>query len=412
MSFKERFNNLKSQNITENIVPRNSATVASKNPITDNIKSKLSDKIASIPVWFEYSDQEKQNLISSFFDNWLKESDISLSEEEKLRFLSGLSNAAYGFGQLDLFLSDDLVREVFIFTGLPVKINQNGEIISTDITIADPDKLVNRLKQAAGITSDDKPVLKFVYWNLIITMVLPPVSRPFIVIKKKTRKHTDFEFLLKTNRIDKNIYSFFLSLIKDRKNILISGDTDSGKTSYIEAVYSLLQNSVLLQNTNFIDKSSFVCSVLSPEDLQNLVAALVAASPEYIVFDLNNGYSNASRCGLISSVRASTVMMAISQIATTTAASQKITEKQAKADIAAHFDYIIHLNKDMYISSISEFSLNKAGSLVITEILSYKDGVYTYKFPEYDNDSDSKAIEALNSDTKNILSGSFKSRFK
>lgn len=410
MSFKDRFNDLKFQNTTDNIAFQSAETIESKNPIIDNIKLKLSAKIASIPVWFEYSQQEKQDLISSFFDNWLKESDIDLSDGERTKFIQVLQASAYGFGQLDSFLSDPLVREVFIFSGLPVKINKNGEIISADIAITDSDTLVSRLKEAAGLKSLDKPVLKFCYSNLLITMVLPPVSSPFIAVKKKTRKNTDFEFLLKNNKIDENIYSFIYSLVKNRKNILISGDTDSGKSSYIEAIYSLLNDSVLLQNSNFIDTNSFICEGLGADDLQNIVVALNSVSPEYIVCDLNNGYSNVTGSGLISSVRASSITSAITQIAVSTAAVRKITEKQAKADIASHFDYIIHLTNDMFISSIAEFSLNKAGSLILTEILSYKDGTYLYKFPEYNAVSDEK--ETKTSDDKNIQAGSFKARFK
>lgn len=409
MSFKDRFNDLKLQNISDNILSQKAEQIKSQNPIADSIKSKLSSKIASVPVWFDYSEDEKLALISSFFDNWLKESDVSLSEDERARFIDSLKNSAYGFGELDSVLSDDLVSEIFISAGSPVKIRKSGEILSTDISITAPDILVSRLKKVAGLEAN-KQVLKFIYANLIITMVLPPVSNLFIAIKKKTRKNTDFEFLLNNNKIDQNIYSFLVSLINNKKNILISGGTDCGKTSYIESFYNILQNSILLQNTNFIDKKSFICGGLCEEELKNLINAVARTNPDYLVCDMNNGYLSVDGCALISTMRAESAVFAVTKLAANNASASKMTEKQAKADIASHFDYIIHLNNEMFISSIAEFSLNKAGSLVMTEILSYKDGVYAYNFPEEMPVLPSKQVKSAA--VESLSPNSFKARFK
>lgn len=418
MGFKDRFNGLEPQNIQDEY-KTDAAAAPSKtteNTLEMQLKLKLSSKIAAIPVWFEYSEEEKRGLIKSFFENWLKESDITLSNEETTNFIDRLQNSLYGFGSLDAVLSEASVSEIFIREANPLKLKKNEEIVTSDIEIGDVNELADRMKKAASIFSD-KPVLKFTYKNLIITIVMQPVADTFITIRKKARKNTDFGFLLQHNKIDENIYSFLISMINEGKNILISGASDSGKTSYTEAFYSAVKNSFLLQNTKFIEEKSYICGDLEEEEIENLISALSAENPNYFVYDFNNGYYNNTYVhSLISTVRADSPMLAVTKIASNLAARGKLTEKQAKSAIGENFNYIIHLEKDMFISSISEFSLNKAGSLVMTEILKRNDGEYSYEFPEI------AASETLQEDSSNtdkntvqeepLPANSFKSRFK
>lgn len=415
MGFKDRFKDLQPQKIDNNALSEKDAAGSKEpvNPLIDSLKLKLSVKIASIPVWFDYSEEEKQGLIKSFFENWLKESDLKLSEDEKFRLTDSLYSSIYGFGVLDTLLSDVAVTELFISETSNVKIRKNSELILSEVKIADTVDLVNRLKKSAGIFSE-KPVLKFVLRNLIITIVQPPVGETFIAIRKKTRKHTDFAYLLENHKIDEYIYSFLITLINEKKNILISGAVEAGKTSYIEALYSAMKNSVIIQNTNFIEEKSYICGGLDDEELENLISALSAQTPDYIVFDMNSGYSQDVACGVVSSVRADSPMLAVTKLASNSAAAQKITEKQAKADIAERFSYIMQIEKDLFISSISEFSLNKAGSLVMTEILKRSEGEYTYTFAETNEklqQSDSNPEQPV-IQPEPVSPNSFKSRFK
>lgn len=415
MGFKDRFKDLQPQKIDNNALSEKDSAGSKEpvNPLIDSLKLKLSVKIASIPVWFDYSEEEKQGLIKSFFENWLKESDLKLSEDEKFRLTDSLYSSIYGFGVLDTLLSDVSVTELFISETSNVKIRKNSELILSEVKIADTVDLVNRLKKSAGIFSE-KPVLKFVLRNLIITIVQPPVGETFIAIRKKTRKHTDFAYLLENHKIDESIYSFLITLINEKKNILISGAVEAGKTSYIEALYSAMKNSVIIQNTNFIEEKSYICGGLDDEELENLISALSAQTPDYIVFDMNSGYSQDVACGVVSSVRADSPMLAVTKLASNSAAAQKITEKQAKADIAERFSYIMQIEKDLFISSISEFSLNKAGSLVMTEILKRSEGEYTYTFAETNEklqQSDSNPEQPV-IQPEPVSSNSFKSRFK
>ena len=93
MGFKDRFKDIKPV-----IRPVEKTIEQLLIPELEDIKKKLCDKISNIPVWFEYSDVEKNELIAAFVDNSLKNSDVQLSDNEKSEFISELEASVYGFG--------------------------------------------------------------------------------------------------------------------------------------------------------------------------------------------------------------------------------------------------------------------------------------------------------------------------
>ena len=374
MGFKDRFKDIKPV-----IRPVEKTIEQVLIPELEDIKKKLCDKISNIPVWFEYSDVEKNELIAAFVDNSLKNSDVQLSDNEKSEFISELEASVYGFGELDILLSDKNITSLTIKDCSPIVIDCKGEKRETKLIIENISSLKDKLLKLSG-AENCKHVIKFAFKNLFITMVLPPVSEVYIYIKKKNRQITDFEYLLQNNKIDHKIYEFLISLINDKKNILISGKSDCGKTSYTEAFLNAMSDFTLLQENCFLEHKSFICGNLDEDEFLNLMDIVNTCASEYVIFDLNNGYYDTDNHSVITTLRADTVLYAITQLSGNEAAKRKLTEKQAKAKIAANFDYIIQLDDEMFISSISEFSLNKSGSLVITEILKRNENEYSYDF--------------------------------
>lgn len=379
MGFKDRFRDLEpiADMVDAELQETTTVIETQKNPIFDNLKRKLSDKISTIPVWFEYSDDEKKELTKTFVQTCLKDSGISLSQDEQSDYVENLLHSVFGFGETDLLLSDSSITTLTIRENCPVVIERNNETLISDIVVKQMSLLCDKLLKLSGIKSK-KAVVRFGFRNLIITMILPPVSEPLIMIKKKNRETTDFEYLLQNNIIDVNIYSFLISLINDKKNILISGKSDSGKTSYIEAFTSAIPNYTLLQENGVINSKSFVCGNLSDDEFENLIDVVNTSDADYVICDLNSGFFNVENKSLISTLRADSPVFAVTKLAGNEIAKRKLTEKQAKSVIASKFDYIIQLDNNLLISSISEFSTNKACSLVITEILKRVENSYKY----------------------------------
>lgn len=332
---------------------------------SDDIKRQFSVKLSAVPVWFEYSEEDKMSLIETFIANYINESKISLSPNEQNSLKDKLLKNSYGFGELDMLLSDDTISTIFIKENSHVKIEHNGIISQCDVKIQSVRDLCDKLCKVSG-ASFNKNVSKFGFRNLIVTVLKPPVCPYMIVIKKKNRKVTTFDYLEKNGFINKNIREFLGSLLNDKKKILVIGNSESGKTSYLEAFLESISDSLLLQENKNIDRESFICAGLSNDEFDNLITVVENLDSNYVVCDFNDGFFGIEKTPLISTLRADSVASAVSKLAGMFAAKDKLSEKHAKAAIVSKFDYIIQLNA-MNISSLVELSLNKAWSLVISE---------------------------------------------
>lgn len=381
MAFKDRFKNIAPAAVMVEENPQNHVEIEQppKLSVTEEIKRTLAGKIALIPVWFEYSDEEKVSLVETFLETNYKDMDKTLSVEERNQFVNELLQSVYGFGELDIILADPKVSCVTIKEGGLSVFDLNNQQLACDIEIKNVSSLCEKLKALSGLDSG-KTVLKFCFKNLVISLILPPVSEMFIHIKKLRKNSIDFTYLVQSGKIDEKILEFLLSLVKNKKSILISGLLDSGKTSYVEAFLGLLESYSLFHENGFLKSKGFLCSNLDSDEFENLLDAVKSEKTDYYIFDLNNGYS-ISDIAVISTIRADSAVHAVTRLAGIEASKQKITEKQSKADIASNFDYIIHLDK-LYIASLLKLSLNKAGSLVMSEVLKHSDEGYNYNFED------------------------------
>ncbi|MBS6602509.1 MAG: Flp pilus assembly complex ATPase component TadA [Brachyspira sp.] len=400
MGFKDRF---KTEEVSE--MPAEPVQVTDGFSDFDELIQNLSEKVSAIPVWFEYSEKEKLELIKAFVDKYLRDEKCNLGSMEFEALCEQLSNSVYGFGKVDILLADDKIRSICIRKNKSVLVEKEGSLIETGMMIEKADVLAARLLNASKINTG-KSVLKFGYKNLIITVVMPPVSDFLITIKKNSRDKTDFNYLVNNGFIDKNIFEFLSKLINEKNSILLSGCADSGKTSYIEAFLGLNSKYTLFQMSNILHGESFVCEGLADDDIENLENCLKYTVTDYVVYDLNCGYTSRHSYPLISTIRAESVFDAVTKLSARFSQKEKLTEKQAKAKIADLFDYVIQLDKEMFIDRISECSLNKSGSLVLTDVLVHEQNGYMYNLP-------SQGEVPLQTDTPGEnLPKSFKERFK
>lgn len=384
MAFKDRFKNIDIivEPQEEPVKDTKEISAPLKLTVSDDIKGKLSEKIALIPVWFEYSDEEKTALVETFLETNYRELDKSLSIDERKKLVSELLKSVYGFGELDIILANENVSSVLIKENSLRVLDWNNNNLDCGIEIKNVSVLCKKLISLSGSMSG-RPVLKFCFKDLSITVIMQPVSSIFIYIKKRRACSIDFEYLVKSGKIDVNIREFLTSIVKNKKGILIAGIADSGKSFYTEAMLKLIDSYSLFQENEVIKSEGYICGNLSGDDFENILEAVKSENPEYFIFDLNNGFAGMSGNAIISTIRADSALQAVTKLAARESVTYKLTEKQAKANIASKFEYLICLD-GLCIASILKLSLNKAGSLVMAEILKHNTDGYSYKFEEQD----------------------------
>ena len=413
MALKDR---LKNVNISAK--PR----IVEETSFTEFIADALSQKVAAIPVWYDYDYSKQFELILNFLDNKLNSEFevLSLSELEKKAIAEAFLKNNKGFGILDRILANDKV--------LSVTVNPLGSVYIETLNGYEKTDIVLTNKQFSDISkrfSQSSAVVKTRQDNLLVTIIKPPVADNVLIIKKINDVLDDLSDLTECGILTSELEAFIRYLINSKKNIILSGK-DSDCINYfiqvlLNSISPLNRVSVIednyLYNTNLDNVSVFSADTLNNCEYESLLKTIFSISPDYIIAQIEDYnkflsyymHTDNLNNGLITHLRALSISDASNKLVNMATIAMKSTEKLAKLKLSQSYDYIIYVDRqhdNSYIlSSIMEVTSSKTSSLVLNEVVKFVEGMYVLDLPE-----DIQNINLLNN-LENDCS-SFRSRLK
>ena len=150
----------------------------------------------------------------------------------------------------------DGVAEIMINTPDDIWMEQYGKMQRLDLRITPPEKLENltvRLAAMARNIGGEGAILTVYHWGLRIAATLPPTSMKGISlsIRRKVRIHVPLEeyaqsaspreeLVIPAPRTRAELLQFLRTIVEQRKTILVSGGTSSGKTTFLNALLSCI----------------------------------------------------------------------------------------------------------------------------------------------------------------------------
>lgn len=394
-----------------------------------SILKTMSEKVASIPVWHDYDKDKQFELILSYLDRKLSTDfkEIFFSNEEKITFVRDFLASVHGFGPLDEILSKAVVSAVIVNEKGMVFVECAGVVRPTKTLISE--KQLNDIKRRFPLNPSavNSPVLNFQVEKFFVTIISQPVSENTLIIRKICDNTQTISDLTAKNLITKEIEDFLRYIIKARKNIIISGNINSGKSDFLQTLLNSIEEdrcAVLLEefSQSSLENDAvlkFAVSSLHVNEFETLLSSSVKLNPDYLFFDNNNsGLFNAfydfitsEMQGVVCTARGATESSALSKFLNSTLLSQKCTEKQAKLKLSSQFDYIIHLEKfaggTPMIESIMEITSTKSSSLVQNEVLKLEGDRYILDLPEIPKEF-SNEITSLSSSFRSRIRSSLK----
>lgn len=115
--------------------------------------------------------------------------------------------------------------------------------VFTDIFVneVDTEKIIKASAAVLGVEVDnDNPVVEGVLpkWKCRVEGILPPraAERPMFFIRRPSEKIFSLEDYLEEGRITREKYGLLLEHIRKQSNIVVGGETGSGKTTLVKAV--------------------------------------------------------------------------------------------------------------------------------------------------------------------------------
>lgn len=361
------------------------------------LKKALLEKIDSIPVWFEYTADKQKELIKSFVENKLSSEAIKLADNEKDDLIEKLFTSIMGFGPLDYLIVQENVDTIYVNGVNSVHIEINGKILNTEMKLNEKqiNFILSNISSMSGIKFDGlKNIWDCKVNNLVITIIMPKICQSGYNITIRKSCDFDVDKLIHNDMASKEIIDFIVLMVNSKKNIVISGDINSGKTTFLDVLLKTTlkdKRAILLENASTI---SAVFNTLMKfsidkhlDDYYLLLSNILKMSPEYILSDLNFVIPELSDIkGNISTLRASSIDNALSKLISSVISADNISEKYAKAKVLTNIDYIVQINRMSdgvrRITSVVELTPARTAALSVKVIAKYEDGGYVTEIPQ------------------------------
>jgi pilus assembly protein CpaF len=152
-----------------------------------------------------------------------------------------------GFGPLQPLLEDDTITEIMVNGPKNVYIERKGKLHRVPVTFENNDhvmRIIDRIVAPLGRRIDESSpyVDARLQDGSRVNAVIPPISLvgPTLTIRKFSRNPITVEQLIQFGSISPEAVQFLKACVESRLNILISGGTGSGKTTFLNVMSSFI----------------------------------------------------------------------------------------------------------------------------------------------------------------------------
>lgn len=206
---------------------------------TSKNQSLLRDKKVLYPAVWNYVEKESESAFR----------ELLLTNREKQNVVDEIVQQMIGFGIIDPLIKDETITEVMINGTDRIFIEKRGKIqLAYDedgepLTFQTETELLNLIEKIVApinrkVDESDPIVDARLPDGSRVNVVIRPVSLegPIVTIRKFPENPFSMEQLIEFGALDERVATFLRKLVEARYNIVISGGTGSGKTTFLNAL--------------------------------------------------------------------------------------------------------------------------------------------------------------------------------
>lgn len=189
------------------------------------------------------SEEELAGAVRMFVDRILATEDVPLNEAERRQLADDLLEETLGVGPLAPLMADPAVTDILVNRFDQVYIERFGRLERTAVRFRDSEhvvRIIQRIAARVGRRVDEtSPMVDArLADGSRVNATLPPVTLdgPTLSIRRFGRRRLRCDDLLQLGMFSKEMLTCLELAVKVRKNILISGGTGAGKSTFLGAV--------------------------------------------------------------------------------------------------------------------------------------------------------------------------------
>jgi len=189
------------------------------------------------------NEDELTGLVTDFVTDALATQDWPLNDSERKQLVDDLIEETIGVGPLAPLLADPAVSDILVNGPYKVFVERYGRLEATDVRFRDDEHLVRiigRIAARVGRRIDESSPMVDARLpdGSRVNATLPPVTidGPTLSIRRFGRRRLRSDDLMKLGMFTSNMREFLRYAIRGRINMIVSGGTGSGKSTFLGAM--------------------------------------------------------------------------------------------------------------------------------------------------------------------------------
>jgi len=343
--------------------------------------------------------------VSQLLESLVLGESAPLNLQERERVVQEVLDEVFGLGPLEPLLTDPTVSDILVNTYKRVYVERKGLLELTPVQFRDDVHLmgiIDRIVSAIGRRVDESSPM--VDARLAdgsrVNAIIPPLSvdGPVLSIRRFGRDRLTADDLLNNNSLTPPMLELLRGCVKARLNVLISGGTGAGKTTFLNVLSSYISNReriVTIEDAAelLLNQEHVVRLETRPPNIEGkgaiyqrqLVINALRMRPDRILVGEVRGEEaldmlqamNTGHDGSLTTIHANTPRDALSRLETMVAmANLNLPESAIRRQIASAIDVVVQVSRmsdgTRKVVSVAEITGMEGNIVTMQDIFMYR----------------------------------------
>jgi pilus assembly protein CpaF len=330
--------------------------------------------------------------------------ETGIARDDRDRITADLADDILGHGPLERLLADDSVTEIMVNGPFDIWVERQGRLYQTTVRFKDEShlrRIINKMVAQVGRRVDESSPMVDARLpdGSRVNAVLPPLSLtgPLVTIRKFSKRRLEMSDLIQLGTLTTEAVEFLERCIEAELNMLISGGTGTGKTTFLNALSTAIPDSdriitiedaaELRLNQRHVLRLEARPKNIEGEgeiDIRELVRNSLRMRPERIIVGEVRGAEaldmlqamNTGHDGSLTTVHSNTPRDALARIETMVLmAGYDLPVRAIRQQVVAALDLLIHLERledgSRRVTSIVEVQRMESETITLQELFKF-----------------------------------------